>query len=289
MQQCIDGYRKQDPVSQKKLPVEANVPKYLVKCAFDPSANELHKAVGDLSLIAFYYLLRVGEYTTKGKRDNSEQTIQFKMEDVQFFAKDRRGQLRCLPHDASDDNIGAAAGMALKLDNQKNGWKGVSIYHETDRDPTFCPVKAIGQRYIYIRANGGRPKTYLSTYFKQGTKYNVMANHISKGLKMAAAAFDYPSLKGIPIDRIDTHSLCSGGANALALSGYSDMQIQKMGRWKGARFKKYIREELACFSTGMSTAMKAKFGFVNVMGSAFHDITSLAIASNYNTTIALAA
>jgi hypothetical protein len=57
LQQCIDGYKKQDPVSQKKLPVEANVPKYLVECALDSSANELHKAVGGLSLIAFYYLL----------------------------------------------------------------------------------------------------------------------------------------------------------------------------------------------------------------------------------------
>ncbi len=113
LQQCIDGYKKQDPVSQKKLPVEANVPKYLVECALDSSANELHKAVGGLSLIAFYYLLWVGEYTTKGKRDNSEHTIQFKMEDVQVFAKDRRGRLWCHPRDASDDDIGAAAGMAL--------------------------------------------------------------------------------------------------------------------------------------------------------------------------------
>jgi hypothetical protein len=33
--------------------------------------------------------------------------------------------------------------------------------------------------------------------------------------------------------RIDTYSLISGGANALSLVGYSDTQIQKMGRWKG--------------------------------------------------------
>ncbi len=29
LQQCIDGYRKQDPLSQKKLPVEADVPEYI--------------------------------------------------------------------------------------------------------------------------------------------------------------------------------------------------------------------------------------------------------------------
>ena len=127
----------------------------------DPSANELHKAVGDLSLITFYYLLQVGEYTTKGKRENSKQTVQFKMEDVQLFAKGKRCRLRCLLRDASNDNIGAATGTALKLDNQKNGWKGVSIHHETNGDPKFCPIKAIGRQYIHMRANGGRPKTYL--------------------------------------------------------------------------------------------------------------------------------
>jgi hypothetical protein len=73
---------------------------------------------------------------------------------------------------------------------------------------------------------------------------------------MAATLLYYPSSGGIPIDRINTHSHWSGGANALALSGYSDKQIQKICRWKGATFKEYIREELACYSTGMSSRMK---------------------------------
>jgi hypothetical protein len=66
------------------------------------------------------------------------------MEDIHFFAEDKRGWLRCLLCNASDDNIGADTCAALKLDNQKNGWKGVSIYQERNGDPTFCPIKAIG-------------------------------------------------------------------------------------------------------------------------------------------------
>jgi hypothetical protein len=74
LQQCIDGWRKQDPVSQKKLPVEANIPEYLVKCGLDPCASKLNKAIRNLSLIGFYYLLRVGEYTMKsnGKIQNKQ-------------------------------------------------------------------------------------------------------------------------------------------------------------------------------------------------------------------------
>ena len=68
------------------------------------------------------------------------------------------------------------------------------------------------------------------------------------------------------------HSLRSGGADALALAGYSNMQIQKMGCWRGATFKEYIREELACYARGMAQDMKCKFNFVNIVGNAFTEI-----------------
>ena len=71
--------------------------------------------------------------------------------------------------------------------------------------------------------------------------------------------------------------------NALALSGYSETAIQKMGRWKGATFKEYIREELANYADGMSTAMKTKFNFMNVAGNAFRDITETVLTMEYNT------
>ena len=106
-------------------------------------------------------------------------------------------------------------------------------------------------------------------------------------LKLAASALGYPS-RGFPIDRIDTHSLRSGGANALSLAGYSDTQIQKMGRWKGATFKEYIREELHVFSEGMSKNMKQTFRFVNISGGVYHDVTDDTIASEYNTIAAAA-
>ncbi len=114
-----------------------------------------------------------------------------------------------------------------------------------------------------------------------------MAEHISAALKQAARALEYPILKGIPIKQINTHSLRSGGANALALSEYSDTQIQKMGRWRGATFKEYVRNELACISTGMSRDMKKKFGFVNVAGNAFSDITDACINVDYSPSLPL--
>jgi hypothetical protein len=104
---------------------------------------------------------------------------------------------------------------------------------------------------------------------------------IRKSLKRAGSLLLYPTTKGIPLHRIDTHSLRSGGANALSLSGCSDREIQKMGRWRSATFKEYIREELACFSAGMSTKMKHKFGFVNIAAGSCQDITSFLVDQPY--------
>ncbi len=68
-----------------------------------------------------------------------------------------------------------------------------------------------------------------------------------------------------------------------------DTQIKKMGHWHGAMFKEYIREELANYSNGMSTAMKTKFNFMNVVGNAFRDITDMVLSMEYNTKFVLAA
>jgi hypothetical protein len=61
-----------------------------------------------------------------------------------------------------------------------------------------------------------------------------------------------------------------------------------MGRWCGATFKEYIREELACFSKGMSTSMKKKFDFVNIAGNAFNFITDELIDREYKVNVSVA-
>jgi hypothetical protein len=82
-----DGWRKEDPATTKQLPVEADVPELLADRGLRASATERDRAVGDLTLIAFYYLLRIGEYTMKGNRNETKQTVQFKWEDMTFFKK----------------------------------------------------------------------------------------------------------------------------------------------------------------------------------------------------------
>jgi hypothetical protein len=70
LQQTLDGWRKSDPMMKKQLPVEADVPEFLVDLGHTVGATELERAVGDLVMIAFYYLLRIDEYAVKGNRED---------------------------------------------------------------------------------------------------------------------------------------------------------------------------------------------------------------------------
>jgi hypothetical protein len=165
----------------------------------------------------------------------------------------------------------------------------VCIYHETNGNPLNCPIRTLGRRYLHLRKHQADSKTFLSAYFEEGGKRADVTNeNVSKAIKCAGTTLEYPTSKGIPIAWLDTHSLQSGGANALSLAGYSDTQIQKMGRWRRATFKEYTRKELACFSDGMSTSMKKQFEFVNVSGNAFSKITAKLMERDNNINVSAA-
>jgi hypothetical protein len=277
----MDGLRKDDEPTIKKLPIEADIPEYLVALALQRNATDEEQAVADLIQLAFFFLLRVGEYTMKGSRNETKQTVQFRRKDITFFKKNAQGKLQQLPRTASDEDIMAADGVTLKLTNQKNGWKNVCLHHHSNEHPVHNPTRAAARRYIYSRNNFVDDNTELSAYIEHSCRCDVTDVHIRKALKNAGAQLNYPQNNGIPIDRIDTHSLRAGGANALHLSGYSDREIQKMGRWRGDTFKEYISDNLHNFSEGMSKAMSKCFNFVNIAGGVFHDITNVAINTPY--------
>jgi hypothetical protein len=264
------------------LPVKANVPELLVEMGYGKSGSLHAKAIGDLALTAFYYLLRIGEYAVKEKCNSAKQTVQFKLKDVTFFKKNKAGTLVCLPRMALASVVMSADSAMLKLNNQKNGWKGVCVHQEANGESFNCPVCALARRVLHLQENNANGKTFLSAFFGEGARYDVCGKDVRKALKMATAILQCPITRGIPIECIDTHSVRSKGANALALSGYLDTQIQKMGQWKGTTFKEYIQEELACYLAGMTKNMKQNFKFVNVLGNAYHDVMAACIEKDYN-------
>jgi hypothetical protein len=68
IQQVIKAYRQQDPPPQHKLAVPVAVVNHLVEISTRSTLDKL-KASCDMATIAFYFLLPVGEYKGRGKKE----------------------------------------------------------------------------------------------------------------------------------------------------------------------------------------------------------------------------
>ena len=60
---------------------------------------------------------------------------------------------------------------------------------------------------------------------------------------------------GFSRNDVGLHSLRSGGAMAMFLSGISEIIIQRVGRWESSAFLEYIREQVETFTFGVSNKM----------------------------------
>lgn len=275
IQHMIDGWGNFDPPVVKKLACHPDLPTRVCLDGYKGAVSQSRRAVGDLTCIAFYYLLRVGEYTTTFKRKRSrkkrrrKRTIQFRLMDVTFFKRTETGMI-ALPATASDEEILAADAATLRISNQKNGHAGACVHHHAIGGDTFaCPVRAVGRRVAHIRTHCKSGEAMLCDYWDDLGEGHVTDVEMRKALKFGAGMLKYPEKRGIPIERVDTHSLRSGGACALKLSGHSDVEIKKMGRWapRSTSFLEYIQQQLSTFTDGMSSAMSTIASFTNMEGT----------------------
>ena len=269
----LAGFAKEDPGVTKMLPVEIDVVEVCCEWGLLVYASAKDRRTGDLIVIAFYFLLRVGEYTCSHRNSQPEytkRTVNFRLCDVVFFKRDSEGRLRPLPARCNPQDRLTANGATLRLTNQKNGWKNVCIHQQKNNRGRFNPVEVMARIVNELHSWNAPGDTFLSAFKneKTGKIQHVIADDVTKMLKEAAAKREYPELRGCPIDRINTHSLRSGGANALSLAGFSDYQIQKMGRWSKQVFKEYISDQLSNFTDGMSEKMSRSYNFVNIAAGA---------------------
>lgn len=115
------GARKIHP--QQKLPVEANIQEFLAKKALFENKRPKVTAIGDLALVAFDYLLQVGEYTVKGKCNNTKQIVQFWLGSIAFFQRDKTSTLEQVPIWTPEEKIMTIRRASPWPKNKENGWK----------------------------------------------------------------------------------------------------------------------------------------------------------------------
>ena len=264
MARLLEGYRREDPPSTPQLAVPVAVPEACFKIAYQTN-NPINHAVGDLALIAFYYLLRVGEYTKpklrviNGKTKRATRTQQFRVENIGFFKNNK-----ILPRNSKLKELLTADSCTLKITNQKNGRMGQTIHHFATHTST-CPVQAVARRVHHILSNKGSTSNLICDVFDKSTNSwtQVTARNMMTGVRQAVSSLNLQQC-GIDIDLVGVHSLRAGGAMALKLQGENDTTIMKMGRWTSLTFLQYIHNQIAHLSKGLATKMSTKLNFQNI-------------------------
>ena len=254
----IEGYKREDPATQKQRAVPVSIPN-LVFLATRTTPDRRARAIGELVLIAFYFLLRVGEYThATGQR----RTQIFRLQDVKLFA-DRKEITAQMVHQWCEriDTV------SLTIDNQKNGCRGETISHHALKDKTnpCCPVKALVARVRDLVSDKAKPETLLCAFRETpaGSWRFIRSKDIVDAVKKAIPlAGDDTS--GFSEADVGSHSLRAGGATAMYINGQDAMKIQRAGRWTSNTFMTYIHSQLDVVSQGLSESMSKATPYLNM-------------------------
>ncbi len=87
----LDGFQKADPPTTKQLPVEADVPEFLVQLGLSPGARKLDHAINNLTMIAFIFCYVLVSIPPKELKIIQSRQRSSNMGDITFFAKDKQG------------------------------------------------------------------------------------------------------------------------------------------------------------------------------------------------------
>jgi hypothetical protein len=251
----IQAYTNQDPPSLPSLAV----PVELVEAALNihNKGTKHQQRTAQLMVIAYYFLLRVGEYTKPSKQTR---TVQFRIIDVIFW----KNGFQINPRIASLQTLTQCDSATLRISNQKNGKKEQTIFHEANGSPA-CPIVTLAHVVKDI-CSFSNDDTEMLCAFKQGSNItHVISNDISCMIKYTAKVIQLPQ-RGFPLSRLAPHSLRAGGATALAIAGWDDVIIKKYGRWSSSTFLTYIHEQIAQLGRNVSKSMAKKHSFYNIAG-----------------------
>jgi hypothetical protein len=212
-------------------------------------------AVADLVTIAFFYLLRVGEYTSPATF-RAKQTILLWMCNVRLW---HMGIV--LQHSSGLANLLMADSATICIAHMKNGLKGVVVHHEAIGGP-ICPVAALAQRISNISL-GPLMGTLNTVYHGSMSISKVTDRDIGIAVRWGAM-YDGLLLRGYTLNCISSHSLRAGGAMALKLSGALDSTIMRVGRWTLLTYLTYIHMHIGALTAGLAWKMSTAFTFQNV-------------------------
>jgi hypothetical protein len=198
-----------------------------------------------LIVLAFFFLLRVGEYTHSREK---RRTIPLRKKDIRLW---RAGTI--LPNNSHLDVLISADSVTICLENQKNGHKNAVLHHTSSNDTSVDPVKSAA---ILIHAIRNLPDTTpIGSFVHDLARLQRITADEIRGAIQIGAIQSHLAAHGYSMSRIGSHSIRSGGAMHLKLAGYDNDIIQKLGRWSSTTYLHYIQTQIGQLTAGVAQRM----------------------------------
>jgi hypothetical protein len=250
-------YSKTDPAPRRVQPIPLPIIKRLVDLVTDdPNATESRKAIRDLVILAYYFLMRPGEYCTSTGEDASHP---FHLDELELW----RGAIRFPLTTATDHDLLTATFSMLVFSDQKNANRGEKVGHATSGDNIFCPVRALARRVIHLRRNMAPAHTPIHCYYEQfrGRQLRIPATSINLLLKQAATC------EGHDPAGVTIKALRATGAMALIVARIDSDLIRLLGRWQSDSMLRYLHVQAVPVIQNFARAMNA-YGHLQTLPAA---------------------
>ena len=239
----LRSYSRQDPPPHRVKPIPIVIVKQVaISAAASGAPADL--AIADMIILAFFFLLRPGEYTGTNNDDTP-----FRLCDVVLT----RGQQHANLFWDTDAQLLASTGISLTFTTQKNGVRGEVVHHGRSGHPTLCPVLSGARRIIHLRTRDAAPDAVLAAYCLQDRFKLVTTKDITAALK-AATAIHGPAYNFSPSD-VSARSLRAGGAMALFNCGVDSNTIRLLGRWQSDAMLRYLHLQAQPVMRGFAARM----------------------------------
>ncbi len=243
----IKKFRDEDPPAQPKLAIPISTIMALSK---------EYKMTPHLDAVTFFYLLRVGEYTTP-HRTRAKRTIPLRDCNIRLWYRSH-----IIPHSAGLRALMRADSATICIAHTKNGTKGAVVHHDAIGGP-ICPVAALARRVANIQQAKLKNCQINTVYSEFGRRSQVSDRDIGIAVRWGATC-DCLLTRGYTLNRISSHSLRAGGAMAMKLSGAADSTIMQVGRWSSLTYLTYIHLQIGALTAGLSRLMATQVRFQNV-------------------------
>jgi hypothetical protein len=240
--------RHEDPPTRvKPIPVPILIDAVDQALTLTGPAAQAIRACADMVCLAYYFILRPGEYVVA----SGELSSPFRLADVELFVGQRRLDTRL----CTDADVEAATFLMLTFTNQKNSVRGEKIGHGRSGHARFCPVLAATRRVLHLRQHQAPDITPLYAFYIRGRLQHVYSRAVTPFLRRSVAATG--NAFGIRPEDIEARSLRASGAMALLCARVDTDLIRLIGRWRSDAMLRYLHVQAVPIMTPMAGHMLA--------------------------------